>query len=97
MNTPDGLLTGYYYRRMHYPDEYKCSTMSITKFEKDFEIGGSRMHYLFINAFPKLVTTVPVSYGGADILRVSVSSIMIDILLIHRQVNMKDRNFMTLS
>lgn len=73
MNTPDGLLTGYYYRRMHYPDEYKCSTMSITKFEKDFEIGGSRMHYLFINAFPKLVTAVPVSYGGADILRVSVS------------------------
>ena len=73
MNTAEGLLTGYYYRRMHYPDEYKCSTMSITKFEKDFEIGGSRMHYLFINAFPKLVTAVPVSYGGADILRVSVS------------------------
>lgn len=73
MNTAEGLLTGYYYRRMHYPDDYKCSTMSITKFEKDFEIGGSRMHYLFINAFPKLVTAVPVSYGGADILRVSVS------------------------
>lgn len=73
LNNPDGLLTGYYYRRMRYPDDYKCSTMSITKFEKDFEIGGSRIHYLFINAFPKLVTAVPVSYGGADILRVSVS------------------------
>ena len=63
-------LQGNYYRRMRYPDKYKCQTMSITKFERDFK---SRIDYLFINAFPKLVTAVPVSYGQADILRVSVS------------------------
>lgn len=63
-------LQGNYYRRMRYPDSYKCQTMSITKFEKDFK---SRMSYLFINAFPKLITAIPVSYGPADILRVNVS------------------------
>ena len=66
----ENQLQGNYYRRMRYPDKYKCQTMSITKFERDFK---SRIDYLFINAFPKLVTAVPVSYGQADILRVSVS------------------------
>lgn len=59
-----------YYRRMRYPDSYKCQTISITKFEKNF---GPRMTYSFMNAFPKLISAVPVSYGGADILKVSVS------------------------
>jgi len=59
-----------YYRRMRYPDSYKCQTISITKFEKNF---GPRMTYSFMNAFPKLITAVPVSYGGADVLKVSVS------------------------
>jgi hypothetical protein len=66
----ENQLKGNYYRRMRYPDKYKCQTMSITKFERDFK---SRIDYLFINAFPKLVTAVPVSYGQADILKVSVS------------------------
>ena len=60
-----------YYRRMRYPDSYKCSSMFITKFERD--IKGPTISYQFINAFPKLVTAVPVSYGQADVLRVSVS------------------------
>ena len=64
-----------YYRRMRYPDHYKCSAMSITKFERN--IGKDKtpttLSYKFINAFPKTVAAVPVSYGGADILRVSVS------------------------
>ena len=59
-----------YYRRMRYPDNYKCSTMTIKKFERDFNTG---LTYLFVNAFPKTVTAVPVSYGPADVLRVTVS------------------------
>ncbi len=68
----DGALPSQsnYYRRMRYPDSYKCQTISITKFEKNF---GPRMTYSFMNAFPKLITAVPVSYGGADVLKVSVS------------------------
>ena len=59
-----------YYRRMRYPDNYKVQTMFISKFERDF---NSQIDYQFINAFPKLVTAIPVSYGAADLLKVTVS------------------------
>lgn len=65
------IYSSNYYRRMRYPDSYKSSSMFITKFERDIQ--GPTIRYQFINAFPKLVTAVPVSYGGADVLRVSVS------------------------
>ena len=58
-----------YYRRMRYPDTYKVQTMFISKFEKDF---NSQIDYQFINAFPKLITAIPVSYGAADLLKVTV-------------------------
>ena len=58
-----------YYRRMRYPDDYKTSTMYITKFERS---GNQRLDYLFVNAFPKAVFQVPVSYGNAELLQVSV-------------------------
>ena len=59
-----------YYRRMNYPDNYKVQTMFISKFERDF---NSQIDYQFVNAFPKLVTAIPVSYGAADLLKVTVS------------------------
>ena len=62
-------LSENYYRRMNYPDNYKVQTMFISKFERDF---NSQIDYQFINAFPKLVTAIPVSYGAADLLKVSV-------------------------
>ena len=61
-----------YYRRMRYPDSYKCQTISITKFEKNLN-SGNILKYSFINAFPKTISAVPVSYGNSDILRVNVS------------------------
>ena len=72
----DGMneLTDNYYRRMQYPENYKANTMYITKFEKDIDNNmGRRLDYLFVNAFPKMVNAIPVSYGGADILKVGVS------------------------
>ena len=59
-----------FYRRMRYPDSYKCNTLYINKFEKDFK---RTMRYQFINAFPKAMSSVPVSYGSAEILKVTVS------------------------
>ena len=59
-----------YYRRMRYPDSYKCNTLYINKFEKDFK---RTMRYQFINAFPKSMSSVPVSYGPADVLKITVS------------------------
>ena len=59
-----------FYRRMRYPDSYKCNTLYINKFEKDFR---RTMRYQFINAFPKSMSSVPVSYGPADVLKVTVN------------------------
>ena len=59
-----------FYRRVQYPDSYKCDTMYITKFEKNYR---RRLDYQFINAFPKSITSIPVSYGTAEILKVTVS------------------------
>ena len=59
-----------FYRRMRYPDTYKCSNLYINKFEKNFK---RTMRYQFVNAFPKSMSSVPVSYGAADILKVTIS------------------------
>ena len=65
-----GELNDNYYRRFQYPDTYKVQSMFITKFEKDY---NSQIDYQFINAFPKTITAIPVSYGPADLLKVTVS------------------------
>ena len=65
-----GDLQKPYYRRMRYPDTYKVSSIYISKFEKNLD---RALSYQFINAFPKSITPIPVTYGGADILKVSVS------------------------
>ena len=59
-----------YYRRMQYPDSYKCNNMFINKFEKNYK---RTLRYRFVNVFPKAINPVPVSYGAADILKVSVT------------------------
>ena len=59
-----------YYRRLKYPDTYKVSSMYISKFEKNADRG---ITYQFINAFPKSITPIPVTYGAPDLLKVSVS------------------------
>ena len=59
-----------YFRRMRYPDSYKCDTMYINKFEKNFK---KTMRYRFVNVFPNAMSAVPVAYGPADILKVNVS------------------------
>ena len=64
------LNSNYYYRRMRYPDNYKCNTMFINKFEKNYK---RSLRYQFINAFPKSMGSVPVSYKSADLLKVTVA------------------------
>ena len=59
-----------YYRRMRYPASYKCNTMYINKFEKNYK---RTLRYKFVNAFPKAIDPVPVSYGSADILKITVN------------------------
>lgn len=77
----NSISNGNIYRRFNYPKYYKTSGLYIIKFEKDnlssLKSRGTeynyRLKYQFINAFPKSLTTTPVSYGPAEILKVTVS------------------------
>ena len=66
-----------YYKRFNYPMNrdnkvgYKSGALTITKFEKNLDPKKS-ITYEFVNAFPKSITSIPVQYGAADILRVNV-------------------------
>ena len=64
-----------YYRRFQYPKHYKnFSGFSITKFEKNYGVNGAqKITYQLINAFPKNLTTTPLQYGEAEIMKVTVS------------------------
>ena len=58
------------YRRFNWPDDYKVQTLNIIKFERNIK---SKLVYNFINAFPKGLAAVPVSYGPADLLKVTAT------------------------
>ena len=59
-----------FYRRFRYPNTYKCDGLQITKFDKNLD---KKITYQFKNAFPKSIQSIPVSYGTADLLKVSVT------------------------
>ena len=71
----NAIKNGNYYRRFNYPKYYKNSEIYIKKFERDYlQTNGKRsINYQFINAFPKSVTSIPVSYGPTDLLKVTVT------------------------
>jgi hypothetical protein len=70
---PAQTANGNAYRRFNYPDYYKNSEIYIKKFEKDFAADKKSINYQLINAFPKGITSIPVSYGPAELLKVSVT------------------------
>ena len=59
-----------FYRRFRYPDTYKCDGIQITKFDKNLD---RKLTYEFKNAFPKSIQSIPVSYGQAELLKVTVT------------------------
>tara|TARA_X000000368_G_C23044302_1_gene718438 strand:+ start:1442 stop:2107 length:666 start_codon:yes stop_codon:yes gene_type:complete len=57
---------------------YKCQTLSIVKFDKNannikIPLTSNLLEYQFINAFPKALNTSPVSYGQANLMKVTVT------------------------
>ena len=66
-----------YYRRFNYPlgkDGYKSDNMTVTKFERDPRWKRyTLLTYKFWNMFPKAMTSMPVTYGPADLLKVTVT------------------------
>ena len=64
-----------YYRRFQYPKHYKNSTgFYIKKFEKNYGVNGAKnITYQLINSFPKNITSTPLQYGEAEVMRVTVT------------------------
>jgi hypothetical protein len=81
-----GLVQKQNYFRMRYPDSYK-RTISIVKFERNFIKDPNKkltdrgnklldqptMTYRMLEAFPKNITAMPVTYEGSSILKTTVS------------------------
>ena len=76
-DTRDNHSENFYYR-MKFPKKYKGG-LEITKFEKnlfsqDPVRGRTRpLTYTFIDAFPKSISAMPVTYDASDLLKCSVS------------------------
>ena len=76
-DTRDNHSENFYYR-MKFPKKYKGG-LEITKFEKNLNSqdpvrGRTRpLTYTFIDAFPKAISAMPVTYDASDLLKCSVS------------------------
>ena len=70
--------SGEFYYRMKFPAKYKGG-LEITKFEKNLNSqdpvrGRTRpLTYKFIDAFPKAISAMPISYDASDLLKCTVS------------------------
>lgn len=69
-----------YTYRVYYPTNYYANMLSITKFERDYDLSsvrkrgtGSTLTYTFIKAFPISIQSMPVSYEQANLLKCTVS------------------------
>jgi hypothetical protein len=71
----NALYSGNYYRRFNYPNHYKNkSGIYIKKFEKDWQTSNApNISFQLINAFPKSVSSLSVSYGESEVLKVTVT------------------------
>jgi len=58
------------YRRFRYPEDYKIQGIEILKFERDHK---TSLSYKFVNAFPKGLVSIPVSYGSAELLKITAT------------------------
>ena len=70
-NNIEGQRSDTYSYRINFPQDYKSSNLSITKFERDYS--GRNLTYQFINAFPISINSMPVSYDSSQLLKCTVS------------------------
>lgn len=69
-NNPNSEIYNY---RVNYPSTYYANSLSITKFERDFGRGGTKLTYNFVNAYPISINSMPVSYDTSSLLKCTVS------------------------
>tara|TARA_E500000331_G_scaffold118611_1_gene115817 strand:- start:836 stop:1630 length:795 start_codon:yes stop_codon:yes gene_type:complete len=85
-NAGDDLTSQNYSYRMRYPDGndgYTASGLTVKKFERDMGEMYQGIEYDFIKSFPLAITSMPVSYGGSDLLKCTVSMTYIRYIFKH--------------
>jgi len=60
---------GYHFRMM-YPDDYKCNSTRIIKFDRDY---SKYIEYTFYGLFPLTLNSTAISYDNSSILKASAS------------------------
>ena len=67
-----------YSYRVRYPDQYTATGLTVTKFEKDHQ---NQIEYEFVKSYPLAITSMPISYEAASLLKVSVQMTYIRYIL----------------
>ena len=72
-----------YSYRAEYPDVYTATGLKVRKFEKDHV---NPMEYEFVKSFPLAITSMPVSYESASLLKCSVQMTYIRYILLNNRI-----------
>jgi len=72
-NEREALKRPNYFYRVNFPNDYLTDSITIKKFEKDFDKTKKYLEYQFIRAFPLSIASMPVSYEGSQVLKCTVS------------------------
>lgn len=72
-NYGEGPAKRTYNYRVNYPNDYSTDTLSITKFERDYNIQGRSLQYNFVKAFPISIQSIPISYESSQLLKCTVA------------------------
>ncbi len=88
MNEPlngddEGLARDFYSYRARYPSEYTATGLQVMKFERDHT---NPMRYEFVKSFPLAITSMPVSYESASLLKCSVQMTYIRYILLENKI-----------
>ncbi len=80
------LTSNNYSYRMRYPEGsngYTATGLTVKKFERDLGTMYQGIEYDFIKSYPLAITSMPVSYGGSDLLKCTVSMTYIRYIFKH--------------
>ncbi len=73
-----------YSYRAEYPDVYTATGLKVRKFERDHK---SQIVYEFVKSFPLAITSMPVTYDTASLLKCSVQMTYIRYVLLNNKIN----------
>ena len=77
------MMNENYSYRAAYPNVYTATGLTVRKFEKDHK---SQLQYKFVKCFPLAITSMPVSYESASLLKCSVQMTYIRYVLLDNQI-----------